>query len=211
MPDAASAAAPASRAPRGRRPPTATIIDPRDGTTTTIVLARGGAACAGDEPGGGARFLARLGGGGGGDDGGAHGASPAPPRDVLLRAPAALLDDARLDAPCPVCGCRHLYAQRDLNRTLGVSFVGFAAVGGLVWSALQGTIWPLFGCLVGASLLDVAIHAMLPTVVACYRCLTVFRDARPGDGVGEYDQAVADGYAYSQNVLGSGYDHPAAP
>lgn len=71
---------------------------------------------------------------------------------------------------CPVCGCRHLYRQRDFNRGLGCLLVAVGAV--LV-------PWTYGLSLVVLSLVDLALYYRLSEVVVCYRCDTVYRDARP--------------------------------
>jgi hypothetical protein len=177
--------------PKGRGLPRATIVDPKGGEVTVELAVPDGES---GERGrrGAARIAGRL---------------PTSGTEVPIAVTPAMRDAHRIDAPCPVCGCKFLYYQRDLNRTLGVSFVAIASIIGIVWSALQGTVWPLFWCLVGASLIDVTIYLALPSVVVCYRCLTSYRGLDAGEGVEEYDQAIADGFAYSDNVLGTGYEH----
>jgi len=124
---------------------------------------------------------------------------------VSLRWTPEQIAGGMMNGPCPACGCEHLYFQRDFNRELGLSVVGVGALLGLVWSAWQGTIYPLFGCLVVSSLMDVVVHAIVKDVVVCYRCLTAYRGLKPGMKVLPYDQAVADGLAFSGQVNGSGF------
>jgi hypothetical protein len=71
---------------------------------------------------------------------------------------------------CLVCGCRHLYRQRDLNRALGCLLV---AVGAAL------VPWTYGLSLVLLAVVDLALYYRLPEAVVCYRCDTVFRDARP--------------------------------
>lgn len=72
---------------------------------------------------------------------------------------------------CPLCACRHLYRQRDVNRALGCGLV-------LVGAALVP--WTFGLSLVAFGLFDLWLYRRLPEAVVCYRCDTVYRDARPG-------------------------------
>ena len=71
---------------------------------------------------------------------------------------------------CPLCGCEHLYRQRDFNRALGCALV---AVGALL------VPWTYGLSLVVLGLVDLALYYRLPESVVCYRCDTVYRDAVP--------------------------------
>jgi len=126
---------------------------------------------------------------------------------VALRPDAKLLDEGIIDPPCPACGCKHLYVQRDFNRALGVGIVAGAALVGAIWSGMQGTIYPLLGMLAASTLFDAVVYSLLPPVVVCYRCLTCYRGVEPGDDVVDYDQGIADAYAFSGGVLGTGFKH----
>jgi hypothetical protein len=71
---------------------------------------------------------------------------------------------------CPLCGCRHLYRQRDVNRALGCAIV---AVGAAL------VPWTFGLSLLAFGLVDLWLYRRLQEVVVCYRCDTVYRDARP--------------------------------
>ena len=77
--------------------------------------------------------------------------------------------DGRVEL-CPLCGCKHLYRQRDFNRALGCGLVALGAI--LV-------PWTYGLSLIALSLFDLWLYRRLPEAVVCYRCDTVFRDARP--------------------------------
>jgi hypothetical protein len=95
---------------------------------------------------------------------------------------------------CPVCDCRHLYRQRDFNRTLGCLLV---AVGAAL------VPWTYGLSLVALALVDLVLYYRLPEAVVCYRCDTVFRDARPGPRHGEFDLLKHDVLKY-----GKSWDRP---
>lgn len=85
--------------------------------------------------------------------------------------------DARVEV-CPLCGCRHLYRQRDFNRALGCGLVALGA-------ALVP--WTFGLSLIACSLIDLWLYRRLRDAVVCYKCDTVYRDAHPGPRQGEFD------------------------
>ena len=91
---------------------------------------------------------------------------------------------------CPLCGCRHLYRQRDLNRGLGCLLVALGA-------ALVP--WTYGLSLVALGLVDLVLYHRLRVSVVCYRCDTVFRDARPGPRQGEFDLLKHDVLKYGKS------------
>lgn len=95
---------------------------------------------------------------------------------------------ARVDA-CPLCGCRHLYRQRDFNRALGCGLVALGAV--LV-------PWTFGLSLVVCSLIDLWLYRRLRDAVVCYKCDTVYRDARPGPRQGGFDLLKHDVLKYGK-------------
>lgn len=180
--------APVPRKPDPNSPITATLLDADSGERVTVVLTRE-TAKAGDD--GSLVALAKFRSG----------------VEVPLGVSSRLLDESIAEPPCPACGCKHLYVQRDFNRALGVGIVAGAALIGAIWSGFQGTMYPLLGMLAVSTLFDAIVYSKLPPVVVCYRCLTAYRGVEPGEGIVDYDQAIADGYAFSGGVLGSGFKH----
>ena len=79
---------------------------------------------------------------------------------------------------CPVCGCRHLYRQRDVNRAWGCVLVAIGAI--LV-------PWTYGLSLVVLAIVDWVLFHRLSEAVVCYRCDTVYRDAKPGHLQNEFD------------------------
>ncbi len=90
---------------------------------------------------------------------------------------------------CPVCGCRHLYRQRDFNRALGCILVALGAV--LV-------PWTYGLSLVVLALADLGLYYWLSDAVVCYRCDTVFRDARPHDRQKDFELLKHDVLKYGK-------------
>ena len=91
---------------------------------------------------------------------------------------------------CPICGCRHLYRQRDFNRALGCLLV---AVGAAL------VPWTYGLSLIVLSLFDLWLYRRLRDAVVCYRCDTVYRDARPAEGQGEFDLLKHDVLKYGKS------------
>jgi hypothetical protein len=91
---------------------------------------------------------------------------------------------------CPLCGCRHLYRQKDFNRALGCSLVAIGAV--LV-------PWTYGLSLIAFSLVDLWLYRRLPEAVVCYRCDTVYRDARPLPRQGDFDLLKHDVLKYGKS------------
>lgn len=98
------------------------------------------------------------------------------------------------DAPetvtrCPVCDCKHLYKQRDVNRALGCLIVGIGA-------ALVP--WTYGLSLVVLAGVDLIYYLKLSHAVVCYRCDTVYRDAKPSERQGEFDLLKHDVLKYGK-------------
>jgi len=96
---------------------------------------------------------------------------------------------------CPLCGCRHLYRQRDFNRALGCLLV---AIGAALVPWTFGLSLPAFG------LVDLWLWRRLRDAPVCYRCDTVYRDARPGPRQGEFDLLKHDVLKYGKNWADQG-------
>lgn len=106
-----------------------------------------------------------------------------------VRAVAATGWDAASVEICPLCGCRHLYRQRDVHRALGCLLVAVGA-------ALVPWTWGL--SLVVLALVDLWLWFRMPLATVCYRCDTVYRDARPGARQGEFDLLKHDVLKYGK-------------
>jgi hypothetical protein len=91
---------------------------------------------------------------------------------------------------CPLCGCRHLYRQRDVNRAWGCALVLFGAA---------FVPWTFGLSLIACGLVDLYLYRRLAESVVCYRCDTVYRDARPGPRQGEFDLLKHDVLKYGKS------------
>ncbi len=90
---------------------------------------------------------------------------------------------------CPLCGSRHLYRERDFNRALGCLLV-------VIGAALVP--WTYGLSLILLSLVDLWLYRRLSLAVVCYRCDTLYRDARPTAGQGEFDLLKHDVLKYGK-------------
>lgn len=102
--------------------------------------------------------------------------------------PEATWEGDRVDA-CAICGCEHLYRQRDFNRALGCLLVLIGAV---------FVPWTYGLSLVGLSLVDLWLYRRLGDSVVCYRCDTVYRDAKPTSRQTEVDLLKHDVIKYGK-------------
>jgi hypothetical protein len=68
---------------------------------------------------------------------------------------------------CVICGCRDLYTQKDFSRKVGCTI---AAVGAIL--APFTKLISLFVC----ALIDLLLYRLLPTILICYRCKSIYRD-----------------------------------
>ena len=98
---------------------------------------------------------------------------------------------------CPLCGCKHLYRQRDVHRAWGCALVALGA-------ALVP--WTYGLSLVVLGLLDWYLHRRLRDAVVCYRCDTVYRDAAPLERQGEFDLLKHDVLKYGKSWDSEGDD-----
>jgi hypothetical protein len=94
---------------------------------------------------------------------------------------------------CALCGCGHFYVEKDFNAWLGGAIM-LAAVGGFVW-AQSWSILAAFGFLAAAALLDLAMYVVCPLRTICYKCLAVYRGARPNPSHRAYDLGIAGRFA----------------
>ena len=102
----------------------------------------------------------------------------------------ALRSQGQVDR-CPVCGCPHLYFQKDFNQKLGLGIVALAGVVGLVFVAIDRPVG-FYLALLSAVLLDALLYLILPRVTICYACRAEFRGFALHPENGPFDLKVAD-------------------
>ena len=70
---------------------------------------------------------------------------------------------------CLACGCHDLWRQKDFPQWLGVSMVATGAVlSTIAWAYMMPMT--ALGILMAFALADLALYAMMPDVLVCYRC-----------------------------------------
>lgn len=97
--------------------------------------------------------------------------------------------DAKIEV-CPLCACRHFYGQKDVNRALGCALVAIGAA---------FVPWTFGLSLIAFGLVDLWLYRRLKEAVVCYKCDTVYRDARPGPRQGEFDLLKHDVLKYGKS------------
>ena len=121
---------------------------------------------------------------------------------ALRAVPEATWQADRVDA-CAICGCEHLYRQRDFNRGLGCLLVVIGAI---------FVPWTFGLSLVALSLVDLWLYRRLGDSVVCYRCDTVYRDATPTARQTEVDLLKHDvikyGKSWAELPPGEEISHP---
>jgi len=96
--------------------------------------------------------------------------------------------EARVEV-CPLCGCRHLYRQRDINRGWGCVLV-------IIGAALVP--WTYGLSLVALALVDLWLYRRLSMSVVCYKCDTVYRDGKPIKRQTDFDLLKHDVLKYGK-------------
>ena len=92
-----------------------------------------------------------------------------------------------------VCGCGHLYIEKDFNGYVGGAIVIAAIVGsGIAWAR---SVALSIEILAGAALLDLAVWLVARERTRCYRCETVYRGASPNPAHGRYELGLAGRFA----------------
>lgn len=103
----------------------------------------------------------------------------------LLRHPAEEFLTEKALNQCPLCGCRHLYRQKDFNRKLGLALLvlGFA----LAYFTYGLSIVLL-------TLFDFWLYKRVGDVGCCYQCGTLFRESKHIDKLDLFNLSLNDYY-----------------
>ena len=94
---------------------------------------------------------------------------------------------------CVLCGCGHLYLEKDFN-----GYVGFAVVvTAIVASALfwAKNVYIAVSILGAAALVDLAFWVGSRERTVCYRCVATYRGASPNPAHGRYELGTAGRFA----------------
>jgi hypothetical protein len=111
-------------------------------------------------------------------------------RDVRLS--ASILEKNVVDQ-CALCGCGHLYLEKDVNGVLGFAVIVAAIVlSGIFWAR---NVYLSVGILGAAALLDLVVWLLARERAVCYKCVAVYRKAAPNSALERYDLGVAGRFA----------------
>lgn len=89
---------------------------------------------------------------------------------------------------CPVCGCQHLYQQKDFKKWLGILIL----VLGMVFAP-----WTYYMSLVGALILDAILFPFFPWMQICYRCESEFRGWKKNPKLDRFEHEIGAHYEYA--------------
>lgn len=94
---------------------------------------------------------------------------------------------------CAMCGCGHLYIEKDFNGVAGFGIIVTAIVAsGIAWAY---DVFIAVGILAGAALLDLGVWAVSPERTVCYRCAASYRGAAVNPAHGRYELGIAGRFA----------------
>lgn len=110
---------------------------------------------------------------------------------------AATLTDTRDAAgklaACGLCGCAHLYRQKDFPQGLGLSILTAACASFFVLQVLYHP-WAAWAILLGSAAIDgLLYYGIVGDVVVCYRCGAQHRGV-PASGFDPHELATAERY-----------------
>ena len=91
---------------------------------------------------------------------------------------------------CPVCGRHDFYSQKDFNRKIGVLLFIVAAIASIYTYGLS---------LVFLYLIDLFLFRKLKPIVVCYKCQTIFRNAKNAHEIPGFDHEMNDRIIYADH------------
>lgn len=94
---------------------------------------------------------------------------------------------------CVECGGEHFYQHTQINQLFGLAllFVACLVFGYFVWQVggMIGFLWGIAALFLAVGV-DRLLYWILPEVVLCYRCKTIYQDVDPDQHFGEYDHEL---------------------
>jgi hypothetical protein len=111
-------------------------------------------------------------------------------RDVRLS--ASIVEKNVVDQ-CALCGCGHLYLEKDVNGYLGFAVIVAAVIGSAIWWASNVLI--SLGILGAAALIDCCVWLVARERAVCYQCVASYRKISPNPAIERYDLGVAGRFA----------------
>lgn len=111
-------------------------------------------------------------------------------RDVRMT--ESILAENRVDR-CVLCGCGHLYIEKDFNGYVGFALIAAAVTASAV--AWARNVFVAVGILAAAALVDLAFWLLARERTVCYRCVAAYRGAAPNPQHGRYELGIAGRFA----------------
>ena len=94
---------------------------------------------------------------------------------------------------CVLCGCGHLYLEKDFNGYVGFGIIVAAIVGsGILWAR---NVYYAVGVLGVAALVDLAFWIVSRERTVCYRCVATYRRMAPNPIHDRYELGTAGRFA----------------
>ncbi|HZF00010.1 MAG TPA: hypothetical protein VE981_23580 [Planctomycetota bacterium] len=94
---------------------------------------------------------------------------------------------------CVLCGCGHLYIEKDFNGYLGFGIIVAAIVGSaLLWVR---NVYLSVAVLGVAALVDLVVWLISRERTVCYRCVASYRRSAPNPAHERYDLGTAGRFA----------------
>lgn len=94
---------------------------------------------------------------------------------------------------CILCGCGHLYIEKDFNGYVGFGIiVGAIVASGIAWAR---SVPVALGILGGAALVDLLFWVISKERTVCYRCVAIYRSAAANPAHGRYELGTAGRFA----------------
>lgn len=94
---------------------------------------------------------------------------------------------------CVLCGCGHLYLEKDFNGYVGFGLIVAAIVGsGIYWTR---NIYVAVGILGVAALVDLVFWLLSKERAVCYRCVATYRRAATNPAHERYELGIAGRFA----------------
>ena len=94
---------------------------------------------------------------------------------------------------CALCGCGHLYIEKDFNGYVGFGIILTAIVAsGIFWAR---NVYVAVAILGAAALVDMAFWLVSKERTVCYRCVATYRRAAPNPIHERYELGTAGRFA----------------
>jgi hypothetical protein len=94
---------------------------------------------------------------------------------------------------CAMCGCGHLYIEKDFNGYAGFAIVAVAIVGsGILWAR---NVLASIGILAAAAGVDLVFWLLCRERTVCYRCVARHHETAPNPAHGRYELGTAGRFA----------------